>query len=254
MKRNLVALAVVCLLGTQPLEAKIINGYEERLKTAELTMQNLEKIEPAGPGKYHQQQLEKRRRLLTEKAETVGAWYRKTQAIIEMLRQIDPVLFHTINTLRDAEGNETDVYVEAVEYTGGRYLGYSNLAQSDNNPHIYHSRFGEGTVSVVVTYRSVARALWILIHELGHVRYQVPNLASYLEFYQQAYSKERFKARAGHMTSDPSHKSVVKTIRSFRKLWRAASEERKLLAKNDHELVLSSASKLATKSDTVGKE
>ena len=59
------------------------------------------------------------------------------------------------------------------------------MDQSSDDKDAYQSEYGKFTVSVKVWI--VPRALLVLAHELGHVKYQVPNLASYFEFYKKHY-------------------------------------------------------------------
>ena len=43
-------------------------------------------------------------------------------------------------------------------------------------------------VAVSVKIWAVNKALFVLAHELGHVKYQVPHLASYINEYKKYYS------------------------------------------------------------------
>ena len=65
-------------------------------------------------------------------------------------------------------------------------------------------------------------ALTILSHELGHVKYQVPNLENYAKYYKETYGTSNNEAYLGHNPSDPSGKckrnlkrysqKIIKTI------------------------------------------
>ena len=64
---------------------------------------------------------------------------------------------------------------------------------------------------------SIERSV-VLSHELGHVKYQVPNLASYLEYYKEHYSPNVDQYDIlGHKPDDPSGKSAIQFERRFRK-------------------------------------
>ena len=139
--------------------------------------------------------------------------YQRTEAIIKNFKRISPELLSDADNVKDAEGNITDVYVSAVYHMGSRdgVLGVTNLGYSNRNRRIYASRFGDKTVEIKVN--AGPKATTLLAHEIGHVLYQVPNLASYIGFYQKAYGPKGGKR--GHRPDDPSHQSVVRTMNKF---------------------------------------
>ena len=133
---------------------------------------------------------------------------------LEQFKQIDPALYYAINNIKDKQGNVTDVYVKLIEDYGhdnGIY-GTTNLRQCPKNRHVYVSSYGRHTVDVKVN--SGRKALELLAHEFGHVRYQVPNLASYMVYFQQQYRNHHHLC-TGHSPDDPSHLSVMGTTREF---------------------------------------
>ena len=130
----------------------------------------------------------------------------KTEKLLSELKYYDPNLFETVNGIRDREGNQTNVYVKVIDNYGDKdgVYGSTNLNQSTSNEHVYSSCHGD--YSVLVKVASGPRALTLLVHEFGHVLYQVPNLASYVEYYNQVYKKDGYKTKAqGHHPSDPSN-------------------------------------------------
>jgi len=58
--------------------------------------------------------------------------------------------------------------------------------------------------------------LQVLSHELGHVKYQIPNLATYMTFYKKCYQDQESNC-IGHNPADPSGKTAVEAEKSFRK-------------------------------------
>ena len=84
----------------------------------------------------------------------------------------------------------------------------------ENDKDAYLSEYGEFTVSVKIWI--VSKALLVLSHELGHVKYQIPNLASYMNFHKKCYKDERSNY-IGHNPHDPSGKTAVQTEKLFRK-------------------------------------
>jgi hypothetical protein len=63
----------------------------------------------------------------------------------------------------------------------------------------------------------VPRALLVLAHEFGHVKYQVPNLASYMSFYKKRYNNVLKTNSIGHDVDDPSGKSAIQSGNRFQK-------------------------------------
>ncbi len=81
------------------------------------------------------------------------------------------------------------------------------MSQVKNDPDGYLSEYGDHTVSVKIWI--VNNALLVLAHELGHVKYQVPHLAHYFEFYKKNYfGIMNDSNHIGHNPSDPSGKSA----------------------------------------------
>ncbi len=214
--------------------AEIRNGYEKEVCLAEKSMGNLTNLSEEGYSKSVRYSLEERRRDTENKLEELRDYYRKTQILINKLLKVDPALYHEVNTIKNYEGDETDVYVKIVEDLGETYLGITNLEQSSQNPHVHSSEYGDYTVSVMVVRTHINKALKILAHEFGHVRYQVPNLASYMKYYQETYQHQYFDDReAGHWITDPSHLSVIATLKSFGESFKAARLTAKAIASRE---------------------
>ena len=83
--------------------------------------------------------------------------------------------------------------------------GTTNVLQSANNQNTYCSEYGDHTVSVKIAI--LYKSLRLLAHELGHVNYQVPNLAAYAKYYVKHYSDSDSKLK-GHNSKDPSAQQV----------------------------------------------
>jgi hypothetical protein len=54
------------------------------------------------------------------------------------------------------------------------------------------------------------------VHELAHVKYQVPNLASYVNYFQEHYQGVQKNGVFGHLNDDPSNQSVISELNAFR--------------------------------------
>jgi hypothetical protein len=155
--------------------------------------------------------------------------------LIEQFRSIDPDLYHEINTIKDCEGNETDVYIKVVDKLSPGLDGATNVAHSLGNPNVYNSEYGDYSVSVKIASLNQISALRTLVHELGHVRYQVPHLAAYTTYYKQAYQDS---SRIGHYPNDPSYQSVKATLLSFIDACRENNREMRWMAQNKYRKIL----------------
>ena len=238
MKRLcIITLAIVCLGVYQETYAEIRNGYDIEIIKAEKWIHNLNEITQEVLSTAQRMALEERLKLAYATERRLRENHAKTQALIEMLRMIDPDLYNEINTIKDCEGNETDVYVKVVDDLGKRLKGATNVSYSVNNPNIYCSEYGDYTVSVRVIYKNPRWALTILVHELGHVHYQVPHLAEYIVFYKKNYQDTNI---IGHLPYDPSHQSVKETIKTFNKSWKEYRRAMKWMAEDNPRKILAS--------------
>ncbi len=141
--------------------------------------------------------------------------YHLTEQTIVRFQKVDPELYDSVSNVRDHQGNLTHVYVKVIAgfgETNGQY-GTTNLNQNPANKHEYISCYGEHSVMVKVA--AGPRALILLAHEFGHVLYQVPNLASYTEYYHQHYTDDDDPNR-GHLPQDPSNLTVHRVLKRFK--------------------------------------
>ncbi len=235
MKRLfMLTLAILCLGVTKNIYAKIRNGYNEEIKKTEKYIRNLNEIAKEVLNTAQRERLTTLLKTGYATAEKLRENHTKTQELITMLRTVDAGLYDEINTIKDREGNETDVYVKVVDRLEQDLGGATNLSQSVENPNVYTSEYGDYSVSVRVVYPSLEEALRILVHELGHVRYQVPHLAVYCKYYKQYYRHSHSNSNnIGHDPHDPSNLSVKKTLKTFKESLRRYKKERKNLAGND---------------------
>lgn len=145
------------------------------------------------------------------------SYYELTEKLLDQFKTISPALYHEIDTLKDFMGRPLDVYVKFVhekEMPGG-VAGTTNLNQDKDDRHRCLSEFGHHTISVRIA--AVRKSLFLLAHEFGHVKYQVPNLASYLEYYSKIYLENSYKRKSmGHSDKDPSGRHAMDFTRRFR--------------------------------------
>ncbi len=242
MKRlSIITLAIVCLGVHQENYAEIRNGYDEELKKSEKYIKNLTEIAKEVLSTAQREKLNTCLEVTYTNQEKLLEKHAKTQELIEMLRFIAPDLYEEINTIKDREGNETDVYIKVVDDLGTNLVGATNLRQSSDSPNVHRSKYGDHTVSVRLIYQYPRRSLKVLFHEIGHVRYQVPHLAAYCEFYKKVYQNQYYEGtQTGHHSKDPSHRSVKATIEIFKQSWKEYNKEMKWVAKDKSQEILAS--------------
>ena len=147
------------------------------------------------------------------------SYYELTESLLIQFKTIAPELYAEVDTITDRLGRPVNVYIKFVPIDGTdvKAWGTTYMDQSDHNQDTYVSEFGESTVSVKVWI--VPRALLVLAHELGHVKYQVPNLASYFVYHKNHYYNTSTTNSIGHNIDDPSGKSAIESGKSFLKIY-----------------------------------
>jgi len=159
-------------------------------------------------------------KLRIERLEFDILYYELTENLLNQFRIIAPTLYNEIDTIKDNKGRAVHVYVKFVPEgaTEVKAWGTTYMSQAEDDLDAYRSEYGNLTVSVKIWI--VNNALKVLAHELGHVKYQVPHLASYCKFYERHYySSMRNPHTMGHGTNDPSGKSATKYGNIFRKAY-----------------------------------
>jgi hypothetical protein len=215
-------LVVLCLVVQQHLWGKIRNGYEADIDGAHRLLQNLTAILEDGRSEkklsvYQKEQLTTKITWLKEYI----AYYELTERLLEQFRLIAPDLYYAVDTVKDGKGRPTDVCVKFMPEEEMRIsvAGTTNITQGEDDPHAYHSEYGPHTVSIRVVIGK--QSLWLLAHELGHVKYQVPHLADYMEYYDKHYKDRKLKANyIGHNSKDPSGNLARAYQEEFREHYR----------------------------------
>lgn len=113
--------------------------------------------------------------------------YELTELLLEQFKAISPDLFGEIDSLKDKNGRDTDVYVKITsrKYSNTPLLGATFFSLNTKDEDANVSEHGEYSISVKI--KVVDNVLPLLYHELGHIRYVVPNRAQYEKFYRRHY-------------------------------------------------------------------
>jgi len=187
---------------------KNISGTKQSLTILRASLLDEENMPPA-----------QRRKIQSTIATLVDhvAYYDLTEGLLSQFKTIVPELYAQIDTIRDRLGRPVDVYIKFIpaDATSIKAWGLTFMDQSSDDKDAYQSEYGKFTVSVKVWI--VRRSLLVLAHELGHVKYQVPNLASYLEFHKNHYTNMPARTSMGHDIDDPSGKWASQFGKTFQK-------------------------------------
>jgi hypothetical protein len=144
--------------------------------------------------------------------------YELTENLLKQFKDIAPDLYAEIDTLKDINGRNVKVYVKFIPVNGTeiKAWGTTYMSEMTNNKNGFCSEYGMYTVSVKIWI--VNKALFVLAHELGHVRYQVPHFAKYMTYYKNNYMFQIHPAISlGHNGKDLSGKSAMDYVKRFRK-------------------------------------
>jgi hypothetical protein len=201
------------LLLQRPLCAQIKNGYADDFAGAQSSLKHLTSLlktpflTPA-----ERKKLEHGKKATTDNI----VHYQLTQQLLADFRLISPDLYNEIDTLADDHGRKTVVYVKFVpdENNAGTSHGVTYLTCMPKDS----SETSQMTeVSIQIEIRIARKALVVLAHEFGHLRYIIPHLTDYLEYYSRTYSQIASDPDfAGHNESDVSGK----TAEAFEKRYR----------------------------------
>ncbi len=200
--------------------AEIINGYEHNLKKAEQSLLNLsnllDNVSNANSDEQYyriKSHYQKAKQIL----KYVHTYHSKTADLINTLWTMHPSFGDQINGIRNHHGLVTDIYISVnpKERMNRNQFGTTNIDQAKDDPHTYQSSFGPNTVSVQIRDCSDWQMIQLLIHELAHVKYQVPNLSTYMDYFHNAYQHFRSTDSFGHKKDDPSNLSVQKEMKLY---------------------------------------
>ena len=213
--RNYCLHILMFILTCHAVFGEIKNGYEKNISGTRQSLTILrarlldgENMTPA-----------QRRKIQSTIATLVDhvAYYDLTEGLLSQFKTIVPELYAQIDTISDRLGRPVDVYIKFVpaDATSVKAWGLTFMDQSSDDKDAYQSEYGKFTVSVKVWI--VRRSLLVLAHELGHVKYQVPNLASYSEFHKNHYTNMPARTSMGHDIDDPSGKWANQFGKTFQK-------------------------------------
>ncbi|WP_276372825.1 hypothetical protein [Chryseolinea sp. H1M3-3] len=184
---------------------RIKNGYESELQCAKTSLQKLNLLLVEDKNMTVIQRLDVKSNI--EALINYISFYEITAALIEELRIVSPGIYNEIDSIKDKKGRPTDVYVKVVprENSKVQLKAASFFERRSMDEDMNVSTYGDYSVSVDIWM--VENALFLLSHELGHIKYIVPNLAEYLKFYEKKYKRPEVSISfVGHNPKDQSGK------------------------------------------------
>ncbi len=197
-------LVVLCILSFHHLFGKVKNGYEPRVEDSRASLQSLnlllfdgKKLSPAD------------RLLVRSKIEKLVEYlslYELTDEFIRHFKIVAPIMFTEMDNIKDKRGRFTDIYVRLIPEGKSRVplSAASFFEQTPDDEDANVSHYGIYSVSVDIVI--VNNALFLLSHELGHIKHVVPNLAEYSKFYNWRYKSTSDNSYMGHSANDLSGK------------------------------------------------
>ncbi|HEX6224018.1 MAG TPA: hypothetical protein VFZ52_06390 [Chryseolinea sp.] len=213
--RNYCMYILAVLLTCNAVFGEIKNGYEKNISGTKESLSILREKLLTDESMTSWQ----RRKIQSAIATLVNhvAYYDLTDGLLSQFKIIAPELYAQVDTVKDRLGRPVDVYIKfvPVDATSVKAWGLTYIDQSSDDKDAYQSEYGKFTVSVKVWI--VRRALLVLAHELGHVKYQVPNLASYYEFHKTRYDNPAARTSMGHGPDDPSGQWANQFGKTFQK-------------------------------------
>jgi len=144
-------------------------------------------------------------------------YYLLTERLVSEFKTICPDLFEEINSIKNYEGQITDVYIKVLppNHEIRDILGATIISRDLDNRHVCVSEYGKNTISVQVCATKII--MEVLAHELGHVKFIVPNLYQYIEYCKIRYNQEFSDCLMfNHQASDMGSKTVFEYEKRFR--------------------------------------
>ncbi len=187
--------------------ARIRNGYDQHLHITRATLRALKVKLAAGDLSFRDRM---KAETEIEKLTTYIACHELTEELIRRMKSVSPGIFSDISGIKDKRGRPIDVYVKLVPKEMARLnlKAVTLIGHMLGDQDACCSKYGPFSVSVEVCIGD--NALFLLSHELGHIKYIVPNFAAYKRFYQKRYGGARHfnLSYIGHGHHDQSGRSA----------------------------------------------
>ena len=209
-------IVMICFLMLNSAWAKLRNGYEKDIHHVRERLKNYSDILNTN---NNLSASEKRKMKATIHGLIIyQSHYELTEELLKQFKYISPGLYNRIDSIKDAKGRFTDVYVKFIPREEAIVMaaGITQMAQSDEDIDACFSEYGKHSVSVKIWISS--KSLFVLSHELGHVNYQVQNFKTYIAYYKTEYSSLFTNSNCvGHSAADRSGSNATSFEKEFKK-------------------------------------
>ena len=208
-------LLVTVMFASSLAFGEIKNGYEDEIVAMKASLKKLIEI----INEQNDLTISQRKKIRSTISfiENDISYYELTNCLIQQFKIIAPELYAEIDSIKDKKRRPINVYIKFIpqDETKVKAWGTTYIEQQKTDKDGYLSDYGVNSVSIKIWI--VSNALLVLAHELGHVKYQVPNLASYVEYYKSHYPTAKILDYIGHEPGDPSGTSAVIFEKRFKK-------------------------------------
>lgn len=214
--KSSVTILMICIAALNIGQCEIRNGYEPEIYGARESLKALiallnEDTEISIGMKYTM-------RTRINKLEEFINYYELTKELLSQFQLVAPELYNEIEETRDRAGLPVTIFVRfvPVEKMKDGMPGTTNVDCVDGDRNTYQSEYGSHSVSIRIALTT--RSQMLLAHEFGHAKYQIANLATYLEYYTTHYMRSNFDSNyIGHNSDDPSGRMATEYEMRFRK-------------------------------------
>ncbi len=201
--KNYALTSLFCLLVLKSSFGAIKNGYEREIMSARQSLRALYALLSSSKTLTASQQLVLKSKI-DQHVDFISN-YQLTVQLLEQFRLISPGLYDEIDSIKDKTGRTVDVYVKFVHANllPQPLSALTRIEQHEEDEHSSMSEYGINTISVSVAIEK--KSLRLLAHEFGHVKYLVPNISLYLEYFiTYSRSISPTSTHFGHHSGDPS--------------------------------------------------
>jgi len=207
---------LLLITGPTYLSAKIVNACHCELEDANKSFKHLERLM-----KTPQEDHELRRktymyyRKVKTKVKRLETCAKRTDELLTSLLMEHPELYYEVSGLYDKIQASVDIYVEVDGITAlpEDVFGMTSWSRQKDKPDSPESVYGPGTVRIQIKSCTKGKMVRYLVHELGHIKYQVPNLVEYQKYYEQSYQSTC--TELGHKCDDPSGFLVKQELKRY---------------------------------------
>jgi hypothetical protein len=211
----IILIIAFCFFATVEGFARINNGYTRQIQATRAALHNL-KLQLRTRGDISPVELRGLQANMQGLISYISC-YELTEELIARMKRISPTIFWEIENIKDKKGRPTDVYVKLVPNERARVnlKAATFISQSTEDVDASYTEYGPFSVSVEICITD--NSLFLLSHELGHIKYIVPNLAVYKKFYNKVYGQAKYTnlPYIGHSHQDESGR----TARQYEKIY-----------------------------------